>query len=48
MKIPNPKFQTPKEFQHPNSQMRNSGATEVLRFEIWSFLGAWNLEFGTF
>jgi hypothetical protein len=36
--------QIPEKLQAPSRKM----ARRVLEFEIWSFFGVWNLEFGTY
>jgi hypothetical protein len=45
MGIPNPKFQIPKNCQIPISKAASKAA--LLGFEIWEFLGAGDLGFGT-
>src|ERR1043166_1297326 len=46
-KAPNPKLQTPKKSQAPNSKSQKPGAPpRRLELGIWSFSGAWSLGFG--
>jgi hypothetical protein len=43
----NPKFQVPSSKEVSSSKIQKLMDERSLDFEIWNFLGAWNLELGT-